>query len=208
LTWDTNTFDTKDSHAARFMRGAAEIATMLAGAPAMINVITDVLHCCRQRGARVFVIGVGGSAANASHLVNDLRKLCGIEAYSPTDNVSELTARINDDGFNDAFVSWLTTSRFSAADVLFVLSVGGGSRTAKVSECISNAVLYAWRIGAVVTGIVGKYDGDAVKYGDGKVVVVPEIEKSLVTPYSEAFQALIWHCVVSDPSLQRTSTKW
>jgi D-sedoheptulose 7-phosphate isomerase len=156
---------------------------------------------------RVFVIGVGGSAGNASHMVNDLRKLCHIEAYAPTDNVSELTARTNDEGFDTVFVEYLKGSRFSYKDALFVLSVGGGNEQNNVSVNLVNAIKFAKSKIAHVFGIVGRRDGYAAKYGD-VVVVVPEANPDRVTPHSEGFQAIVWHCLVSHPKLQKQKTKW
>jgi D-sedoheptulose 7-phosphate isomerase len=156
---------------------------------------------------RVFVLGVGGSAGNASHMVNDLRKLCGIESYSPTDNVPELTARTNDEGFDTIFTEYLKVSNFSSRDALFVLSVGGGNKEKNVSVGLVNAIDLAKEYGAKVFGIVGKDDGYTVKMGNC-VVVVPEVDPRKVTPHSEAFQAVVWHCLVSNPVLQKNSTKW
>lgn len=159
-----------------------------------------------QRG-RVFVLGLGGSAGNAGHFVNDLRKLAGIEAYAPTDNVSELTARINDDGWGNAFVGWLKTSAMDADDAVFVLSVGGGDLARGVSLEVVNAVEYARAIGASILGIVGRDGGHAARVGD-QVLVVPIVNRSLVTPISEAFQAVIWHGIVSHPDLAVASAHW
>jgi D-sedoheptulose 7-phosphate isomerase len=156
---------------------------------------------------RVFVLGVGGSAGNASHMVNDLRKLCGVEAYCPTDNVPELTARTNDEGFDTVFTEYLKVSHFSGRDAIFVLSVGGGNKEKNVSVGIVNAIDLAKEYGAKIFGIVGKPDGYAAKNGD-VVVVVPPLSPSRVTPHSEAFQGVVWHCLVSNPALQKNSTKW
>lgn len=156
---------------------------------------------------RVFVLGVGGSAGNASHMVNDLRKLCGIESYSPTDNVSELTARTNDEGFDTIFTEYLKVSNFSSRDALFVLSVGGGNKEKNVSVGLVKAIDLAKEYGAKVFGIVGKADGYTAKNGD-IVVVVPHLVPDRVTPHSEAFQGVVWHCLVSNPALQKNKTKW
>ena len=154
---------------------------------------------------RVFILGVGGSAANASHAVNDFRKLCGIEAYAPTDNVAELTARTNDEGWDTVFSGWLKVSHFNKADALLILSVGGG--TEKSSPNVVKAILHAKDIGAKVFGIVGSYDGCTAKRAD-IALVVPIEDKKWITPLSEAFQAIIWHCLVSHPLLQKNRTKW
>lgn len=154
---------------------------------------------------RLFILGVGGSAANASHAVNDFRKLCNIEAYAPTDNVAELTARANDEGWDTVFSGWLKVSNFNKTDALLIFSVGGG--TEKSSPNIVKAVLYAKDIGAKVYGIVGNYDGYTAKCAD-IVIIVPIEDKKWITPLSEAFQAVIWHCLVSHPLLQKNRTKF
>ena len=156
---------------------------------------------------RVFVLGVGGSAGNASHMVNDLRKLCGIEAYAPTDNTSELTASTNDEGFDTVFVEYLRTSRFTQGDTLVVLSVGGGSVERNVSVGLIKAIDYAHKMEGCVLSIVGKEDGYAATKSD-LAVVVPVANPDRITPHSEAFQAVVWHCVVSHPELQMRKTKW
>jgi D-sedoheptulose 7-phosphate isomerase len=161
----------------------------------------------RQRGGRLFVLGVGGSAANASHAVNDFRKLCGIEAYAPTDNVAELTARTNDEGWETTLVEWLRTSRLSDRDAVLVLSVGGGDVENGVSVNLVRAVDEARRRGAKVLGIVGRAGGHTAQVGDA-VVVVPTVDPSLVTPLVESFQSLVLHCLVSHPALAATTAKW
>ena len=161
----------------------------------------------RENEGRLFFLGVGGSAGNCSHAVNDFRKLCGIESYAPTDNVSELTARINDDGWDVALVGWLKVSKLKENDAIFILSVGGGNFEKNVSVNLVKAVEYAKEIKAKVFGIVGRDGGYTKKVGDN-VVVVPVIDEKLVTPHSEAFQAVVWHCLVSHPILQIQATKW
>lgn len=156
---------------------------------------------------RLFIIGVGGSAGNASHAVNDFRKLCGIEAYAPTDNVSELTARTNDEGFNTIFSNWLKVSKFSDQDALLVLSVGGGNEKKNVSLNLIEAIRLAKTIGAKVYGIVGKDDGYTAENAD-IVIIIPIIEEKWITPLSEAFQSIVWHSLVSHPLLQINKTKW
>jgi len=159
-----------------------------------------------ERG-RVFVLGVGGSAGNASHMVNDLRKLCAIEAYAPTDNSSELTARTNDEGFDTVFEQFLRVSQFNQNDTIFVLSVGGGNEEKNVSVGLIKAIKYAKEKNGTVLSIVGKPDGYAAR-NSSVAVVVPIVEPTRVTPHSEAFQAVVWHCLVSHPTLQVNATKW
>ena len=161
----------------------------------------------KLRRGRLFIIGVGGSAGNASHAVNDFRKLGGIESYAPTDNVSELTARTNDEGWETIFTEWLKVSRLTAQDAILILSVGGGNMEKKVSTNISSAIQYAMTVGSKVLGIVGKADGDTARLGD-VVVIIPETDAYLVTPMAESFQALIWHMVVMHPSVNVNATKW
>jgi len=169
----------------------------------IINILEDTFN----KDGRVFVIGVGGSATNASHLVNDLRKICRIEAYTPTDNVAELTARTNDEGFETVFDSYLEISKFDYNDVLFVLSVGGGNKEKNVSVNLIRAIEYAHLKHGSVVGIVGRSDGYTAKKADA-VVVIPSINPDLITPHSEAFQAVVWHCIVSHPKLKKMPTKW
>jgi D-sedoheptulose 7-phosphate isomerase len=161
----------------------------------------------RRRGGRLFLLGAGGGAANCAHAVNDFRKLCDIEAYAPTDNVAELTARINDDGWDGVFAAWLRVSRLGPKDAVMVLSVGGGDRKRGVSVNLIQAIDYARKRRALVFGIVGRDGGYTSRNGD-IVVVIPTVDASLVTPHSEAFQAVVWHCLVSHPKLQRQPTKW
>jgi D-sedoheptulose 7-phosphate isomerase len=161
----------------------------------------------RERAGRLFILGLGGSAGNAGHMTNDIRKLTGIEAYAPTDNVSELTARINDDGWGNAFAGWLEVSRLSSNDAVFVLSVGGGDLERGVSPELVKAVDFAKDAGALVLGIVGRDGGHTAKKGD-HVVIIPTVDPALVTPLSEAFQAVVWHGIVSHPSLASSSAHW
>lgn len=172
-----------------------------------IDNILNGLVSLREQGGRLAVLGVGGSAGNASHFVNDLRKLAKIDAYCPTDNVSELTARTNDDGFETIFVEWLKTSHWSCNDAIFVLSVGGGSITPPVSINLVKAIDYARNIHAKVYGIVGRSEGHAAQYGDA-VVVIPNVAPKLITPITEAMQGVIWHGLISHPKLQVMTTKW
>lgn len=161
----------------------------------------------RDEGGRLFLLGVGGSAANCAHAVNDFRKLCGIETYAPTDNVSELTARTNDEGWDTVFSGWLRTSRVSARDGVFVLSVGGGNAEKNVSTNIIRALDVAKAAGATILGIVSRDGGYTAKVGD-HVVIVPAVNPDRVTPHAEGFQAVVWHCLVSNPILQSAATKW
>ncbi|WP_022722366.1 SIS domain-containing protein [Rhodopseudomonas sp. B29] len=172
-----------------------------------VELLARDLAALRERGGRLFVLGVGGSAANCSHAVNDFRKLCGIEAYAPVDNVAELTARANDEGWDTIFSGWLEVSRLGAADAILIFSVGGGDAAANVSTNIVRAVDFAKARGARVFGVVGKDTGHTAAQGD-VVVVIPQVNPARVTPLSEAFQAVVWHCLVSHPALQRRSTKW
>lgn len=193
------------SHAATYLGEVVETARRIE--PEAIEALCDELAALRDRDGRLFIIGVGGSAGNAAHAVNDFRKLCGIEAYAPTDNVSELTARTNDEGWPTVFSEWLKVSRANAKDALLVLSVGGGNMEKNVSPNIVAAIAVAKERGLRVLGIVGRDGGYTKKAGDC-VVVVPTVEDSRVTPHAEAFQAVIWHCLVSHPKLQRNATKW
>ena len=161
----------------------------------------------REKGGRLFILGVGGSAGNASHAVNDFRKIAGMEAYAPTDNVSELTARINDDGWDTAFARWLEGSRLRATDLVFVLSVGGGNREMNVSVNLVKALEYAKEIGAKICGVVGRDGGFTAEVADA-CVIVPTISAHSVTPLAESFQAVIWHLIVSHPDMQLGETKW
>ena len=161
----------------------------------------------RSRGGRLFILGVGGSAANASHAVNDFRKIGGIEVYAPTDNVSELTARTNDEGWATVFVEWLRTSRLNSKDCLFILSVGGGNLEQNVSPNLVTALQLAKEVGARIIGIVGKDGGYTAKVADA-CVVVPTVNPNNITPHSEAFQAVIWHLFVSHPEVKQKQTKW
>ncbi len=172
-----------------------------------IEQMVKLLAALRERGGRLFFLGVGGSAANCSHAVNDFRKLAGIESYAPTDNVSELTARTNDEGWASVFLAWLKVSRLRADDMLFVLSVGGGSLEKNISPNLVTAMKYAKEIGAQVIGIVGRDGGYTAQVADA-CVIVPTVNPDTVTPHAEAFQAVIWHLLVSHPLLKAAPTKW
>jgi D-sedoheptulose 7-phosphate isomerase len=165
------------------------------------------LVATRHAGGRIFFLGVGGSAANAAHAVNDFRKLCNFEAYAPTDNVAELTARTNDEGWETVFSSWLRTSRLTPRDTVFVLSVGGGDLARNISPNLVRAVQYAKEIGASVVGILGRDGGFTGAMADA-CVVVPTVDPETITPHAESFQSLLWHLVVSHPALKTSATKW
>jgi D-sedoheptulose 7-phosphate isomerase len=173
----------------------------------VIERMAETLAALRERGGRLFFLGVGGSAGNCSHAVNDFRKLAGIEAYAPTDNVSELTARTNDEGWETVFAEWLKVSKLKAADALFIFSVGGGSLDKNISPNLVRALQYAKTVGAKVLGVVGRDGGYTAKVGDA-VCIVPTVNPDAVTPHSEAFQAVIWHLLVSHPALKLKQTKW
>ena len=193
------------NHVAQYFKEVGEIAATI-DLPA-IEALAQELVQLRANGGRLFVLGVGGSAGNASHAVNDFRKLCGIETYAPTDNVSELTARTNDEGWHTVFAEWLKISRVSAKDALLILSVGGGNMEKNVSPNLVSAIQTAKEHDAKVFGIVGR-DGGYTKLAGDVVVVVPTVDANKVTPHSEAFQAVVWHCLVSHPDLQAIKTKW
>ena len=172
-----------------------------------IEKVVDVLAQLKARGGRVFFLGVGGSAANCSHAVNDFRKLLGIECYAPTDNVAELTARINDEGWDSVYVEWLKVSRLGAHDAVFVLSVGGGSAEMNISGNLVAAVDYARSSGARIIGIVGRDGGHTARLADA-CVIIPTVNPRTVTPHCEALQAVIWHLLVSHPRLGPRAAKW
>ncbi len=192
-------------HAQVFFKEVAAIAQSID--LAAIETLARELAALREREGRLFLLGVGGSAGNCSHAVNDFRKLCGIEAYAPTDNVSELTARTNDEGWDTVFAAWLRTSRANAKDAVFVLSVGGGNLEKNVSPNIVAGVKEAKARGLKVFGVVGR-DGGYTRQAGDCVVVIPTVDASRVTPHTEAFQAVVWHCLVSHPGLQQLATKW
>lgn len=169
----------------------------------MIHILEEI----RSNRGRLFILGVGGGAGHASHAVNDFRKIAGIEAYAPTDNVSELTARVNDDGWETVFENWLKGSHLTAKDGIFVFSVGGGNKEKNVSVNLVNALRYAKEAGAKVIGVVGRDGGYTGKVSDA-CVIIPIIDEKTVTPQTEAFQAVVWHLIVSSPSMQRFEMKW
>jgi D-sedoheptulose 7-phosphate isomerase len=172
-----------------------------------VEAMAALLAKVREQRGRLFFLGVGGSAANCSHAVNDFRKIVGIESYAPTDNVSELTARTNDEGWDTVFVEWLKTSRLGDKDAVFVLSVGGGNLEKNISPNLVRALQHARDVGARITGIVGRDGGFTATVADA-CVIVPTVNPETVTPHSEAFQAVIWHLLVSHPALKTYDTKW
>ena len=192
-------------HSNPYLRRVAEIAEALD--PAEIERVVQALVALRKRGGRLFLLGVGGSAANCSHAVNDFRKLAGIEAYSPCDNVSELTARTNDEGWDTVFSEWLKGSRANKQDAVLVLSVGGGNLSKNVSANIVRALAEARERGMEIYGIVGR-DGGYTRQVGTEVIVVPTVDPALLTPLTEAYQAVVWHCLVSHPDLAVQSAKW
>jgi D-sedoheptulose 7-phosphate isomerase len=193
------------SYSAQHLKETAEIVAKIN--PADCEKCVAELRAVREHGGRLFMLGVGGSAANASHAVNDFRKITGIETYAPTDNVSELTARTNDDGWASVFVEWLRVSKLNSKDCLFILSVGGGNVEKNVSPNLVAALQLAKQVGARIIGIVGKDGGYTAKVADA-CVIVPTVNPNNVTPHSEAFQAVVWHLFVSHPDLKVNQTKW
>lgn len=189
----------------QFLAEAGEIITKLD--TAAIDKVVYALADVRQRGGRLFILGVGGSASNAAHAVNDFRKIAGIETYSPTDNVSELTARTNDEGWETVFAEWLKGSRLNSKDAILVLSVGGGDLERNVSPNLVRAIQHAKAVGATVCGIVGRDGGYTAKVADA-CVIVPTVNAAHVTPHAEAFQAVVWHLFVTHPAIKVAATKW
>lgn len=188
-----------------YLTGVSEIAQKI-DHNAIAQAVELILET-RHRGGRLFIIGVGGSAGNASHAVNDFRKLVGIESYAPTDNVSELTARVNDDGWDTVFVNWLRGSRLNSKDCILVLSVGGGNEEKNISVNIVTALKYAKETGSSVLGIVGRDGGYTAKVAN-VTVLIPTFSQETVTPLTEAYQAVVWHSLVSSPTLKIQEAKW
>jgi len=193
------------TYSEQHLKETAEIAGRID--PAACERCVAELRAVRDRGGRLFILGVGGSAANASHAVNDFRKIAGIEAYAPTDNVSELTARTNDEGWATVFAEWLRGSRLNGKDAVLVFSVGGGDLRKNISPNLVSALDLARQVGARIVGIVGKDGGHTAKVADA-CVIVPTVNPGNVTPHSEAFQAVVWHLFVSHPDLKANQTKW
>ncbi len=193
------------SYATRHLREVSEILRRLDSEA--IEKVADLVSGVKAEGGRLFFLGVGGSAANCSHAVNDFRKIAGIECYAPTDNVAELTARTNDEGWTSVFVEWLKVSRLARRDALFVMSVGGGDAERNISSNLVGAIRLAKEVGAKVTGIVGRDGGYTARMADA-CVVIPTVNEATITPHTEAFQAVIWHLLVSHPSLKTNPTRW
>ncbi|MGO9956728.1 MAG: SIS domain-containing protein [Solirubrobacteraceae bacterium] len=191
-------------HSERYFEAVARLARTID--VAQVDAMASGLAAVRERGGRLFILGVGGGAGHASHAVNDFRKLCGIESYAPSDNVSELTARINDNGWDTSYVDWLTVSKLSKDDALLVFSVGGGSRKRNVSVNLVNAIEHGKEVGAFVSGVVGSPGGALAQLAD--VAVVVETPADLKTPLVESFQAVVWHAVVSHPGLAVSAGHW
>ena len=201
----SNVPDTPASFSALFLSEVQEVSRRLDAAT--IERMASLLASVRERSGRLFILGVGGSAGNASHAVNDFRKLAGIETYAPTDNVSELTARVNDEGWPTVFEAWLRVSQLQSRDAILVFSVGGGSVERNVSPNIVAALDFAKSVGANVLGIVGRDGGYTARVAD-VCVIIPIVHPDRITPHSEAFQAIVWHLLVSHPALQQKATKW
>jgi len=193
------------SYARRHLDETAEVLKRLDAAA--IEKAAALLAAVKATGGRLFILGVGGSAANASHAVNDFRKLCGIEAYAPTDNVSELTARTNDEGWGSVFAEWLKTSRLAENDAVLVLSVGGGDVDRNISPNLVLALRLAVERGAKILGIVARDGGETARVAD-VCILIPTVNPDTVTPHAEAFQAVVWHLLVSHPDLKRFENKW
>lgn len=193
------------SYSEQHLQETAQIVSQLD--PALCEKAVELLAAVRERGGRLFILGVGGSAANASHAVNDFRRIAGLECYAPTDNVSELTARTNDEGWSTVFAEWLKGSRINDKDALLILSVGGGNLEKNISPNLVAALQLAKERGASVLGIVGRDGGYTAKVAD-VVIVIPTVNANNTTPHSEAFQAVVWHLFVSHPKLKVAQTKW
>ncbi len=193
------------SFSASFLRECSQVIERLE--PAEIEAVAQGLARVQKNEGRLFILGVGGSAGHAGHAVNDFRKICGIEAYAPTDNVSELTARINDEGWDTSFSEWLKVSRLRANDGLLIFSVGGGDAEKKVSVNLVNAIELAKKAGAAVFGIVGKNGGHTRRLADASVLI-PTVSPDRITPHTEGFCAVVWHLLVSHPDLQKNVTRW
>ena len=193
------------SYALQHLKEAAEIIEKID--VAAIEKVAELLATVKAEEGRIFFLGVGGSAGNCSHAVNDFRKIVGIECYAPTDNVSELTARTNDDGWSSVFVEWLKVSKLIAKDALFIFSVGGGSLEKNISPNLVEAIKLAKTVGAKVAGVVGRDGGYTAKTSDA-CVIIPTVNPDTITPHSEAFQAVVWHLLVSHPKLKVNQTKW
>lgn len=191
--------------AVKYLQEAQQILAQLD--IAQIEKMTELLVNLRNQKGRLFLVGVGGGAGHASHAVNDFRKIAGIESYSPSDNVSELTARTNDEGWDTTYAAWLKVSNLNSKDMLFVFSVGGGDAERNISANIVNALKLAKETGCKIMGVVGRDGGYTAKVADA-CIIVPTVNKDNITPHTESFQALVWHLLVSDPRLQQMTNKW
>ena len=193
------------SYTAQHLKEASEIIEKLD--IEAIEKVADLLSLVKENQGRIFFLGVGGSAGNCSHAVNDFRKIVEIESYAPTDNVSELTARTNDDGWASIFEPWLKLSKLNSKDAIFIFSVGGGNLEKNISPNLVNALKFAKNVGAKITGVVGRDGGYTAQVADA-CVIIPTVNTETITPHSEAFQAVIWHLLVSHPKLKQNQTKW
>ena len=194
-----------DAYVDKYLSQVVKIAEMI-DKVAVKNMV-DILIGIRKSSGRLFILGVGGGAGNAGHAVNDFRKIAGIESYAPTDNVSELTARVNDDGWDSSFVNWLLGSRINSKDCVFIFSVGGGNAEKNISNNLVQALKCAKKVGAKVIGVVGRDGGYTAQVADA-AVIIPTVDPETVTPHTEAFQAVVWHMIVSHPSLKAHEMKW
>ena len=194
-----------DAYIDKYLLQAVKI-TELIDKKAVKNMV-DILVELRKSSGRLFILGVGGGAGNAGHAVNDFRKIAGIESYAPTDNVSELTARVNDDGWDSSFVNWLKGSRINSKDCVFVFSVGGGNAEKNISNNLVQALKHAKEVGAKIVGVVGRDGGYTAKVADA-AVIIPTVDSETVTPHTESFQAVVWHLIVSHPLLKANDMKW
>jgi D-sedoheptulose 7-phosphate isomerase len=197
--------DNQDEYVDKYLSQAASITGLID--KKAIKQMVDILVGIRHSSGRLFIIGVGGGAGNAGHAVNDFRKIAGIEAYTPTDNVSELTARINDDGWDSSFANWLKASRINSKDCVLVFSVGGGNAEKNISNNLVQALKCAKEAGAKIIGVVGRDGGYTAKVADA-AVIIPSVDPETITPHTEAFQAVVWHLIVSHPSLKANEMKW
>jgi D-sedoheptulose 7-phosphate isomerase len=194
-----------DQYIDKYLTQAAKITGLIN--KEAVRKMVDILLQVRKSSGRLFILGVGGGAGNAGHAVNDFRKIAGIESYSPTDNVSELTARVNDDGWDSSFVNWLKGSRINAKDCVFVFSVGGGNAEKNISNNLVQALKYAKEAGSKIIGVVGRDGGYTAKVADA-AVIIPTVDQETVTPHTESFQAVVWHLIVSHPLLKANDMKW
>jgi len=189
----------------KYLQEVQQIAAGIDGK--RVDRMVELLTATREKGGRIFFIGVGGGAGHAGHAVNDFRKIAGIESYAPTDNVSELTARINDDGWDTSYANWLRGSRLNANDCLFVFSVGGGNLEKNISANIVQSLKLAKEVGAKILGVVGRDGGYTAQVADG-CIIIPTLSPDTVTAHAEAFQAVVWHLIVSHPNLKKNEMKW